>query len=161
MTGYVVHYSDGDTDRTESVPASSTCFVILNLTFNINYTFSVEARSEHICGMSENKNITMTTDYCSNVVSSGEMDTCDINSTSENYNISSTVQPTHSTTFNPTEKTSNISSTVQPTHSTTFNPTERTSNDIDIALILEILSVLSVMTICILIIIVCVIILAR
>ena len=109
MTGYVVHSSDGDIDRTESVPASSTCVVILNLTLNITYIFSVEVRSEHICGMSENKYITMTMDYQSNttrnVVSSGEMDTCDINSTTENYNISSTVQPTHSTTFNPTLKT--------------------------------------------------------
>ena len=135
MTGYVVHYSDGNTDWNESVPASSTCFAVINLTLNITYTFSVEARSEHVCGMSENTSITMTTDYWSNIVSSGEMGTCDINSTTENYNISSTAQPTHSTTFNPTEKTS-----------------------IDIALIL---AVLSVMTICILIIIVCVIVLAR
>ena len=144
MIGYVIHYSDGDTDRTESAPASSTCFVISNLTLDITYTVTVEARSEHICGMSENKSITMTMDYQSNTtlnaVSSLEMDTCDINSTTETYNISSTVQPTHSTTFNPTEKT---------------------SNDIDIALILGVLSVLSVMAICILIIIVCVIIFAR
>ena len=137
MTGYVVHYSDGDTDKTKT---SSTCFVILNLTLAITYTFSVEARSEHICGMSKNKSIAMTTEYQSNTVSSGEMNTCDINSTTENYNISSTVQPTHSTTFSPTEKT---------------------SNDLNIALILGVLSVLSVIAIFILIVIVCVIIFAR
>ena len=140
VTGYVVHYSDGDTDRNESVPASSTCVIILNLNLTITYTFTVEARSEHICGMSKNKSITMTTDYQSNETHAGEMGTCDINSTTENYNISFTVQPTHSTTFNPTEKT---------------------SNDIDIALILGILSVFSVMAIFILIIILGVIIFAR
>ena len=49
MTGYVVHYSDGDTDRTESVPASSTSSLISNLTLNITYTVTVEVKSEHIC----------------------------------------------------------------------------------------------------------------
>ena len=49
MTGYVVHYSDGDTDRTESVPASSTSS---GLTINITYNFSVEATSEHLSGES-------------------------------------------------------------------------------------------------------------
>ena len=32
MTGYVVHYSDGDTDRNESVPASYTSSLITGLT---------------------------------------------------------------------------------------------------------------------------------
>ena len=54
MTGYVVHYSDGDTDRTESVPASSTSSLITGLTNCINYTFSVEATSEHLSTVSEN-----------------------------------------------------------------------------------------------------------
>ena len=57
MTGYVVHHSDGDTDRTESVPASSTSSLILNLTLNITYTITVDARSEHICGESETHSI--------------------------------------------------------------------------------------------------------
>ena len=35
VTGYVVHYSDGDTDRTESVPASSTSVLLNSLTVNI------------------------------------------------------------------------------------------------------------------------------
>ena len=53
MTGYVVHYSDGDTDRNESVPASSTSSLITGLTINITYNFSVEATSEHLSGESE------------------------------------------------------------------------------------------------------------
>ena len=57
MTGYVVHYSDGDTDRTESVPASSTSSLITGLTNCISYTFSVEATSEHLSG--ESKNLTI------------------------------------------------------------------------------------------------------
>ena len=52
MTGYVVHYSDGDTDRTESVPASSTSFLITGLIINITYTISVEATSEYLSGES-------------------------------------------------------------------------------------------------------------
>ena len=52
MTGYVVHYSDGDTDRTESVPASSTSSLITGLTIDITYNFSVEATSEHLSGES-------------------------------------------------------------------------------------------------------------
>ena len=54
VTGYVVHYSDGDTDRIESVPASSTSSLITGLTNCITYTFSVEATSEHLSGESEN-----------------------------------------------------------------------------------------------------------
>ena len=63
MTGYVVHYSDGDTDRTESVPASSTSSLITGLTINITYNFSVEATSEHLSGESEVIwfNVTFTT----------------------------------------------------------------------------------------------------
>ena len=52
MTGYVVHYSDGDTDRNESVPASSTSSLITGLTINITYNFSVEATSGHLSGES-------------------------------------------------------------------------------------------------------------
>ena len=53
VTGYVVHYSDGDTDRTESVPASSTSSLITNLTKCNTYNFSVEATSEHLSGESD------------------------------------------------------------------------------------------------------------
>ena len=52
MTGYVVHYSDGVTNMTESVPASSTSSHITNLTNCYNYSFSVEAVSEHLSGIS-------------------------------------------------------------------------------------------------------------
>ena len=53
VTGYVVHYSDGDTDRNESVPASSTNSLITGLTINITYYISVEATSEHLSGVLE------------------------------------------------------------------------------------------------------------
>ena len=53
MTGYVVHYSDGDTDRIESVPASSTSSLITGLTNCLTYTFSVEATSEHLSSKSD------------------------------------------------------------------------------------------------------------
>ena len=53
MTGYIVHYSDGDTDRNESVHASSTSSLITGLTINITYYFSVEATSEHLSGESD------------------------------------------------------------------------------------------------------------
>ena len=48
VTGYVVHYSDGVTNMTESVSAPSTNILITNLTNCYNYTFSVEALSEHL-----------------------------------------------------------------------------------------------------------------
>ena len=63
MTGYVVHYSDGDTDRTESVPASSTSSLITGLTNCISYTFSVEATSEHLSGESDTLTIELGEHY--------------------------------------------------------------------------------------------------
>ena len=54
MTGYVVHYRYGATNMTQSVPPSSTHVEIPNLTECYNYTFSVEATSEHLSGMSKN-----------------------------------------------------------------------------------------------------------
>ena len=53
VTGYVVHYSDGGTDRNESVPASSTSSLITGLTNCTTYDFSVEAISEHLSGESD------------------------------------------------------------------------------------------------------------
>ena len=50
---YVVYYSYGDTDRNESVPASSTSSLITGLTINITYNFSMEATSEHLPGESD------------------------------------------------------------------------------------------------------------
>ena len=58
MTGYVVHYSDGDIDRNESVPATSTSSLITGLTDGLNYT-SVEATSQHLSGESCQINITL------------------------------------------------------------------------------------------------------
>ena len=52
MTGYVVHYSDGVTNMTHSVPASSTSSHITNRTNCYNHNFSVEAVSEHLSGIS-------------------------------------------------------------------------------------------------------------
>ena len=54
VTGYVVHYSDGVTNMTESVSASSTSSHITNLANCSNYTFFVEALSEHLSGLSDN-----------------------------------------------------------------------------------------------------------
>ena len=53
MTGYLVYYSDGDTDRNESVPASSPSSLITELTINITYNFSMEVTSEHLSGESD------------------------------------------------------------------------------------------------------------
>ena len=84
MTGYVVHYSDGDTDRNESVPASYTSSLITGLTINITYNFSVEATSEHLSGESE-------------VVE---------------FNMNFTTQPTVAFTTQPTEMTTTSGSVI-------------------------------------------------
>ena len=59
MTAYVVHYSTGDTDRTESVTASSTSSDITHLTSGLTYTISVEATSQHLSGEAEEWTITV------------------------------------------------------------------------------------------------------
>ena len=59
MTGYVVHYSDGTTDRMESVAASSTSTDITGLTSGLTYTISVEATSQHLSGESDDMTITL------------------------------------------------------------------------------------------------------
>ncbi|CAI8019279.1 Neuronal cell adhesion molecule, partial [Geodia barretti] len=53
VTGYVVHYSHGDDNMTEDVPATSSSYIITNLTSCYSYTISVEATSEHVSGISE------------------------------------------------------------------------------------------------------------
>ena len=60
MTGYVVHYFDGTTNRSKSVIASTTSSNITNLTIDASYTFTVEATSEHLSGESENMSITLS-----------------------------------------------------------------------------------------------------
>ena len=57
MTGYVVHYSDGDTNRTESIAASSTSSDITHLTSGLTYTISVEATSQHLSGESDERTV--------------------------------------------------------------------------------------------------------
>ena len=59
VTGYVVHYSDGVTNMTESVPASSTSLPVTNLTRCHNYTFSVQVTSEHFSGHSRRVLLTL------------------------------------------------------------------------------------------------------
>ena len=58
MTGYVVHYFDGTTNRSKNVIASTTNSNITNLTNGSTYTISVEATSEHLSGESDNMSIT-------------------------------------------------------------------------------------------------------
>ena len=53
VTGYVVHYSDGASNMTENVPASSTSLLVTSLASCRIYTFSVEATSEHFSGLSK------------------------------------------------------------------------------------------------------------
>ena len=55
VTGYVVHYSDGTTDRMKSVAASSTITStdISSLSSGRTYTISVEATSSQLSGESE------------------------------------------------------------------------------------------------------------
>ena len=53
MTGYVLHYSDGSTDRSMSAAASSTSADITGLTNGRTYSISVEVTSEHLSGESE------------------------------------------------------------------------------------------------------------
>ena len=55
VAGYVVHYSDGTTDRMKSVVASSTSTDITGLTSGLTYTISVEATSQHLSGESEER----------------------------------------------------------------------------------------------------------
>ena len=54
VTGYVLHYSDGSTDRSVSAAVSSTSADITGLVNDRRtYTISVEATSEHLSGESE------------------------------------------------------------------------------------------------------------
>ena len=60
VTGYVVHYSHGDSNiMNQTVAASSTSSNITNLDRNTSYQFSVEATSEHLSGESNNCTISL------------------------------------------------------------------------------------------------------
>ena len=60
VTGYVVHYFDGTTNRSKNVIASTTSSNITNLTKGPTYTISVEATSKHLSGESANMSITLS-----------------------------------------------------------------------------------------------------
>ena len=64
VTGYIVHYSDGTTDRMKSVVASSTSTDITGLTSGLTYTISVEATSQHLSGESEERTIAVPVGEC-------------------------------------------------------------------------------------------------
>ena len=58
VTGYVVHYISGGSIRSEAVSSSSTSTTISGLTVGHTYTISVEALSQHLYGVSEDRTIT-------------------------------------------------------------------------------------------------------
>ena len=60
MTGYVVHYSDDNTERSKNVTPSATSSDITNLTNGPTYTITVEATSEHFSGQSVDMTITLS-----------------------------------------------------------------------------------------------------
>ena len=128
MTGYVVHYSDGDTDRTESIPASSTSSLITGLTINITYNFSVEATSEHL---------------------SGESDVVE-------FNVTFTPQPTVAFTTQPTKMTTTSGSVIIFTscYKALFTVGSSSSDD-TIVIIVGVLSILTLMIIMSIFIVIC------
>ena len=65
MTGYVVHYRNGATNMTQSVPPSSTSAKITNLANCFEYTFTVEAMSEHLSGESDIETFALGTESAS------------------------------------------------------------------------------------------------
>ena len=61
MTGYVIHYSDGVTERSKNVAASNaTRSDITNLTNGSTYVITVEATSDHLSGVSDDMIITLS-----------------------------------------------------------------------------------------------------
>ena len=63
VTGYVVHYSDGSSERSMNVINSTTELVISNLTNGSTYVITVEATSDHLSGESDNTTLTLSTNY--------------------------------------------------------------------------------------------------
>ena len=71
VTGYVLHYSDAITKRSNNVNISTTSSDITNLTNGATYMMTVEATSEHLSGESDNMTITLSTIFfspCSRLV---------------------------------------------------------------------------------------------
>ena len=60
VTGYVLHYSDGITERSKNVTASATSSDIINLTNGSTYVITVEATSHHVSGVSDDMTITLS-----------------------------------------------------------------------------------------------------
>ena len=137
MTDYVVHYSDGDTDRTESVPASSTSSLITGLTINITYTFSVEATSEHLSG--ESKVVEFNVNFTTQPT------------------VAFTTQPTVAFTTQPTEMTT-TSGSVYFNYSSCYKAlftVGSSSSDDAIVIIVGVLSILTLMIIVSIFIVIC------
>ena len=67
MDGYVIHYSDGITNRKIEVGAFPTKYIIRDLINGHTYTISLEATStndEILSGESENMTITLSESKC-------------------------------------------------------------------------------------------------
>ena len=60
VTSYVIHYSNGTTNKSKKVTASMTNTIITNLTIGPKYTVTVEATSNHLSGVSNNMAITLS-----------------------------------------------------------------------------------------------------
>ena len=60
VTGYVVHYKTATSVMIKSVDQYLTSTVLLSLTHGATYTISVEATSQHLSGVSEEMNITLS-----------------------------------------------------------------------------------------------------
>ena len=57
---YIIHYSDGITNRNKKVAAFPSQYVIMDLINGHTYAFTVEATSQHLSGESENMTITLS-----------------------------------------------------------------------------------------------------
>ena len=60
VTGYVVHYSDGITNRSSKRTASTTSFDVTNLINGPTYMITVEATSEQLSRESNDMTITLS-----------------------------------------------------------------------------------------------------
>ena len=57
---YIIHYSDGITNKTKKVAVYPPIYVITELVNGHTYTFSLEATSRHLSAESENMTITLS-----------------------------------------------------------------------------------------------------
>ena len=61
MTGYVVHYHNNNTEESINVTASTNS-INLKLTSDTTYTVWVEATSDHLSGVSDDKMLALSED---------------------------------------------------------------------------------------------------